>query len=211
MERENSSVESILSFGGVCRFTTNFRKWRKKIRKREEVQEIERESQVEEKHSHGHDYGDDMKDSNILSRSACADDVTLTRLNEKETVRATLMWMSVEVVSGVRIVQCHANIDVVIDVRVMKCHAIIDVVIGVRVMLCHQVIDQSTIMNFPLRVPILILLSCCINSSSLFPVAIVCTLLHRENTSFEVWYLQFQLSFWLSLQQACPPLPQRPS
>ena len=35
--------------------------------------------------------------------------------------------------------------------------------------------------------------SCCqtFNSSSLFPVAILCTLLHRENTSFEVWYLQF--------------------
>ena len=48
---------------------------------------------------------------------------------------------------------------------------------------------QSTIMNFPLLVPILILLSDCINSSSLFPVAILCTLLHRENTSFEVWYL----------------------
>ena len=25
-------MESILSFGGVCRFTTNFRNWRKKIR-----------------------------------------------------------------------------------------------------------------------------------------------------------------------------------
>ena len=48
---------------------------------------------------------------------------------------------------------------------------------------------QSTIMNFPLLVPILNLLSDCINSSSLFPVAILCTLLHRENTSFEVWYL----------------------
>ena len=87
------------------------------------------------------------------------------------------MWMSVEVVSGVRIVQCHA---------------IIDVVIGVRVMLCHQAMDGSgfsTFLNFPHRVPILILLSCCINSSSLFPVAILCTLLHRENTSFEVWYL----------------------
>ena len=42
---------------------------------REQVQEIERESQVEEKRSHEDDYGDDMKDSNILSRSACADDV----------------------------------------------------------------------------------------------------------------------------------------
>ena len=104
-------------------------------------------------------------------------------------MRATLMWVSVEVVSGVRIVQCHEIIDVVIDVRVMQCHAIIDVVIGVRVMLCHQAIDNSgfsTFLNFPLRVQILILLSNCINSSSLFPVAILCTLLHRENTSFEV-------------------------
>ena len=71
-------------------------------------------------------------------------------------MRATLMWISVEVVSGVRIVQCHAIIDVVIDVRVMQCHAIIDVVIGVRVMLCHQAIDKSgfsTFLNFPLYVP----------------------------------------------------------
>ena len=51
--------------------------------------------------------------------------------------------MSVEVVTGVRIVQCHAIIDVVIDVRVMQCHAIIDVVLGVRVMLCQQAIDNS--------------------------------------------------------------------
>ena len=49
---------------------------------------------------------------------------------------------------------------------------------------------QSTIMIFPLLVPILILLSGCFNSSSLFPVAILRTLLQRENTSFEVWYLQ---------------------
>ena len=100
-----------------------------------------------------------------------------------------------EVVSGVRIVQCHAIIDVVIDVRVMQCHAIIDVVIGVRVVLCHQAINNSgfsTFLNFPLRVQILILSSSCINSSSLFPVAILCTLLHSGNTSFEVWYLQTQ-------------------
>ena len=110
-----------------------------------------------------------------------------------QTMRAQALWVSVEVVVGVRIVQCHAIIDVVIGVRVMLCHAIIDVVIGVRVMLCHQAIDNSgfsIFQNFPLRVPILILLSCCINSSSLFPVAILCTLSHRENTSFEVWYSQ---------------------
>ena len=114
---------------------------------REEVQEIERESQVEENHPDDHEHGDDMKDSNVLSRNACADDVMLTKLNERErerereTLRATLMWMSVEVVSGVRIVQCHAIIDVVIDVRVMHCHAIMDFVIGVHVMLSHQAID----------------------------------------------------------------------
>ena len=94
---------------------------------------------------------------------------------------------SVEVVSGVRIVQCHGIIDVVIDKRVLQCHASMDVVIGVHVVLCHQAIDNSgfsTFMNFPLRVQILILSSSCINSSSLFPVAILCTLLHRENTLF---------------------------
>ena len=65
----------------------------------------------------------------------------------------TLMWISVEVVSGVRIVQCHAIIDIVFDVCVMQCHAVIDVVIDVRVMLCHEVIDNSgfsTLTNFDL-------------------------------------------------------------
>ena len=51
------------------------------------MQEIEKESEVEEKRSDDHDYGDDMKDSNILSRNACADDVTLTRLNERDCAR----------------------------------------------------------------------------------------------------------------------------
>ena len=82
MERENSSVESILSFGGVCRFCHELQDLEEEDKGREEVQEIERESQVEENHSHGHDYGDDMKDSNILSRGVCADDVILwTRIN----------------------------------------------------------------------------------------------------------------------------------
>ena len=61
--------------------------------------------------------------------------------------------------------------------------AINDVVIDVRVMHCHQAMDNSgfsTFLSFPLRVPILILLSCCINSSSLFPVAIWCTLATRK-------------------------------
>ena len=109
-------------------------------------------------------------------------------------MRTMLMWMSVEMVSGVRIVQCHAIMDVVIGVRVMEYHAIMDVVIGIRVMLCHQAVYilDFPLLNFPLRVQILILLSCCINSSSLFPVAILCTSLHRENTSFEVWYLHLR-------------------
>ena len=44
---------------------------------REEVHEIERESQVEEKRSHEDDHVDGVKDSNILSHGACADDVNL--------------------------------------------------------------------------------------------------------------------------------------
>ena len=43
-----------------------------------------------------------------------------------QTMHAQALWMSVEVVSGVRIVQCNAIIDVVIDVRVMLCHQAID-------------------------------------------------------------------------------------
>ena len=61
---------------------------------------------------------DEVKDSNILSHGACADDVKLktkemTRLCA-QTMRAQALWVSVEVVSGVRIVQCHAIMDVVI-------------------------------------------------------------------------------------------------
>ena len=88
-----------------------------------------------------------MKDSNILRHGACANDVRQHYTDRQEEMCATLMWMSVEMVSGVRIVQCHAIIDVVIDVRVM---------------LCHQATANSgfsTFLNFPLRVPILILLS----------------------------------------------------
>ena len=60
VERDNSSVESILSFSAVCRFTTNFRYWMRE-KGRKEVQEIERESQVEEKHSHEDDHVDGVK------------------------------------------------------------------------------------------------------------------------------------------------------
>ena len=43
-----------------------------------------------------------------------------------QTMRAQALWISVEVVVGVRIMQCHANIDVVIGVRVMLCHQSVD-------------------------------------------------------------------------------------
>ena len=107
-------------------------------------------------------------------------------------VRVVECHASMDVVIAVRVVECHASMDVVIGVRVVECHASMDVVIAVRVVLCHALIDNSgfsTFLNFPLSVPILNLLSCCSNSSSLFPVAILCTLLHRGNMSFEVWYL----------------------
>ena len=90
-------------------------------------------------------------------------------------MRARALWISGGARWCLHRAVPRAIIDVVIGVRVMQCHAIIDVVIGVRVMLCHQAIDNlgfSTLLNFPLRVQILILLSCCINSSSFFPVAI---------------------------------------
>ena len=65
MEKENSSVESILSLGGVHRLSTNFRYWR------EEVQEIERESQGEEKRSDDHGHADGVKDSTLEPRCVC--------------------------------------------------------------------------------------------------------------------------------------------
>ena len=77
-----------------------------------------------------------MKDSN-LSQSACVCVQMKTRQHDlRECTRR-----SVEVVSGVCIVRCHAIMNVVIDVRVMECHASMDVVIGIRVVLCHQAID----------------------------------------------------------------------
>ena len=45
MERENSSVESILSFGGVMQVYHRLQGLEEEDKGREEVQEIERESQ----------------------------------------------------------------------------------------------------------------------------------------------------------------------
>ena len=42
MVRENLSIESILSLGGVHRLSTNFKCWRGEKKVREEVQEIGR-------------------------------------------------------------------------------------------------------------------------------------------------------------------------
>ena len=78
---------------------------------------------------------------------------------------------SVVVVAGVRIVRSHAILNDVINVRIVECHESINVVIGIRVVLC-----QPLVHNFGF-------------SSYFFPVAILCTLLHRRNTSFEVWYV----------------------
>ena len=64
-------MESILSFGGVCRFTTNFRELEEEDKGREEVQEIERESQVEEKRSHEDDHVDGVKDSTLEPQCVC--------------------------------------------------------------------------------------------------------------------------------------------
>ena len=70
-------------------------------------------------------------------------------------------------VAGVRIVKCHASMDVVIDVRIVERHASIHVVIGIRVVLCQ-----------PLEISIIT-----------FTCSYFAHVLHRGNTSFEVWYL----------------------
>ena len=107
-------------------------------------------------------------------------------------MRAQALWVSVEEVGGVRIVQCHAIIDVVIDVRVMECHASMDVVIGVRVMLCHQAIDHSgfsTFLNFHF---VSQFSTCCHvvaihHHFSLLPF--FSYVFHCILTAFKVWYL----------------------
>ena len=100
-----------------------------------------------------------MKDSN-LSQGACVcvDEDTTTYLRE-------CARRSVDVVAGVRIVKCHENIDVVIDFRirgVSRKHTCLHW----HSTLC--LVTHSKIFHFPefsLREEILILLSCCNNSS----------------------------------------------
>ena len=93
-------------------------------------------------------------------------------------------------------VEVSVNGHVVIGVRIVQCHhAIMDVVIGVRVMHLPRNRVQFLIFHFWSQFQ---LVTCSqfqlvVRLYALivtFPVAIVCTLLHRQNTSFEVWYLQ---------------------
>ena len=105
------------------------------------MQDIDRERQREEKRSRGDDRVDGgERRKHLEPRCVCGRcetvDKRITRLCA-QTMRAQALWMSVEVVVGVRIVQCHAIMNVVIGVRVMNYHAIIDVV---RVMLFHRAI-----------------------------------------------------------------------
>ena len=82
-----------------------------------------------------------------------------------------------DVDSGVRIVRTHAIMNDVIGIRVVERHASIHVVIGIRTVLCHPLVHNF---GFPLRVQILILLSCFSNSSLLWPEVILHTFCTEE-------------------------------
>ena len=71
VERENSSVVSILSLGGERRLSTELQVLEEEEKVREEVQEIEKESQSEEKRSDDHDHVDGVKDSLLEPRCVC--------------------------------------------------------------------------------------------------------------------------------------------
>ena len=122
---------------------------------------------------------DDKHKTHDLSHGECArcDDV---QTNEKKQDKAH-SHSSVHVVN----VEVSENGHVVIGVRIVQCyHAIMDVVIGVRIVQCYHAImansEFSTIgPNYQLVVKLYDLIVT-------FPVAIYCTLLHRENMSFEV-------------------------
>ena len=100
---------------------------------------------------------DEVNGANILSHGACVcEDEDTTTLPKKCAQR------SVDKVGGVRIVRSHASMDVVIGIRIVLCHPLV-----------HNLV-------FPLRVQILILLSCSNNSSSLLPVVILHTFCTEE-------------------------------
>ena len=143
-------------------------------RLRKVEQEVEKGGSRCRDRTHMEGHGDEMKNSN-LSQSACVceDEDTTTYL--RECARC-----SVDVVAGVRIVQCHAIIDVAIDVRVMHC---------------HKSRRQFWIFHFSE------FFTSCSNSHLViklyqFVITFPCSYfvhtfcLHRGKLSFEVWYLQ---------------------
>ena len=91
------------------------------------------------------------------------------------------------------ILEVSENGHVVIGVPIVQCyHAIMDnsehVVIGVRTVQCYKR-NHVQFRLYPLLVQIsnhFPISTCFWGVSSLFPVANFCTLLHRENMSFEV-------------------------
>ena len=91
--------------------------------------------------------------------------------------------------SGVRVVSDHGH--VVIGVRIVLCyHAIMDVVIGVRIMQCyHAIMSISDFSTFGPNFNLFPISTCCQTvfcDRQFSSVANYCTLLHRENGSFEV-------------------------
>ena len=129
--------------GGVVQIYHRLHVVEEEEKGRKVEQEVEKESQGEE-NAHMDDYVDEVTSANMssLSHGACADEDT-TRLPENCARR------SFDVVSGMRIVRCHASMDVVI---------------GVRIVLCYPLNDNSTFVTFYF-VPKFSSLSCCSNSS----------------------------------------------
>ena len=122
-----------------------------------------------------------MNGANLSQSADVCEDENTTTLPKKCARR------SVDVVAGVRIVKCHASMDV-------ECHASIHVIIGIRVVLCHPLVDF----------PLFWIFTSCPNSHLVvilqqFIITLTCNyfahVLHRENTSFEVWYLHFHVGY----------------
>ena len=78
----------------------------------------------------------------------------------------------------------HSHSSVRVDVHNVEVSDNGHVVIGVLIVQCYHAIMSNS--EFSVLVSIIHLLSGCMNWSSLFPVAIYCTLSHRENMSVEV-------------------------
>ena len=149
---------------------------------RKVVQEVEREDQGEET---AHTW---MVMEMIWKTQTWAKVHVCVKMKTRQPTWKNAHDASVDVVAGVRIVKCHASIDVVIDVRIVECHASINVVIGIRVVLCHPLVDF----------PLFRIFTSCPNSHFVvmlwkFIITFTCSyfahVLHRGNTSYEVWCL----------------------